>query len=134
MGDVLGHALVRIAAVAWLMVIAPIELATTLAALLSGPLASPGPVGIALTLLRVLTTAGGLMLGRHLLHRGGGARRWAVAWAAADLGTLGLVLASAQLPSNRAPGDAWLVWLAYAAAAAVVIAATRVARDGPPPA
>ncbi len=128
------HEFQRIAAVAWLLVIAPIELATTLAGLLSGP-ADLAMAGIALILSRVLTTAGGLMLGRHLLQRGVGARPWALTWAAADLGTLGLVLASAQLPSNRAPGDAWIVWLAYAAAAAVVIVATRETRGGqaPPP-
>lgn len=115
----------RSAAVAWLMAVAPIELATTLAGLLRGPLVAPGAVGIALIVMRILTTAGGLMLGRHLLHGGGGARRVAAVWAAADLGTLGLVLTSARLPSNRAPGDAWLVWLAYAAAAGVVIAAAQ---------
>lgn len=113
------------------MGVAPIELATTLAGLVARPVATVGAVGVALIGLRVLTTAGGLMLGRHLLQRGAGARRFALVWAAADLCTLGLVLASAQLPSNRAPGDGWIVWLAYAAAALVVVVVAREPQPRP---
>ena len=122
----------RVAAVAWLMVIAPIELAATLAGQLTGPGAAPGAVGIALILARVMVTATGLMVGRHLARGNLVARTVAPAWAAADLGTLALVLTSATLPSNRAPGDGPIVWMAYAAAALVVVVASRLspASDG----
>jgi len=107
------------------MVIAPIELATTLAGLLSRAGAFPGAIGIALVVMRVLVTATGLMVGRHLAQDKP-ARPLALAWAAADVGTLALVLTSAALPSNRAPGDGPVVWIAYAAAALVVVAASRL--------
>jgi hypothetical protein len=129
MGDLLrrsGRALVRVAAVAWLMVVAPIELATTLAGLVSRPDAPPGTAGTALIVMRVLVTAIGLMVGRHLVYGNPAARTLALPWAAADVGTLGIVLASAVLPSNRAPGDGPVVWAAYAAAALVVVAASRL--------
>jgi len=113
----------RTAAVAWLLVLAPIELATALARLMSAPAHAPGIVAATLVALRVLVTAGGLMIGRQLAAGTPGVRPAAVAWAAADLGTLALVLASGSLPSNRMPGDAPIVWMVYAFAAVVVITA-----------
>ncbi len=122
----------RLAALLWLLVIAPIGLATTLAGLVSGAQDPVGPIGLALVGLRVLVTALGMMLGRRLARGPGytvtSATTVALAWAIADLGTLASVLASDTLPSNRAPGDAPLVWLAHAVAAVVVIIAASLAR------
>jgi hypothetical protein len=114
-------------AIAWLIVIAPIELASTLAGLLARPVRGPGAVAVAMIALRILVTAGGLVLGQRVAQRSGGTRAVALAWAVADLGTLALVLASGRLPSNRAPGDAPLVWGIYAVAALIVIAAAPAA-------
>ncbi|WP_110171974.1 hypothetical protein [Luteitalea pratensis] len=114
----------RIAAVAWLLVLAPAELAATLARLISAPAGEPGFGPATLIALRVLVTAGGLMLGRRLVSGATGMRPAALAWAVADLGTLVLVLTSGRVPSNRAPGDAPIVWAVYAMAALVVIAAS----------
>jgi hypothetical protein len=119
--------LARVAACAWLLVLAPAELATTLARLISGPAGQLGAVAAALITLRLLVTAAGLMIGRRVAAGTDGMRRAALVWAAADLATLALVLASARLPSNRAPGDAALVWSVYALAALVVVAAAAPA-------
>jgi hypothetical protein len=113
----------RIAAVAWLMLLAPAELATTLARLTSSATVPPGLVAAALVGVRVLVTAGGFMLGRQLASRTPGVRTAALAWAAADLGTLAVALASARLPTSRAPGDGPIVWGVYAFAALVVVVA-----------
>ena len=95
---------------AWLMVLAPAELAATLARLIAAPAGELGLGAATLIALRVLVTAGGLMLGRRLASGATGIRPAALAWAVADLGTLALVLTSGRLPSNRAPGDAPIVW------------------------
>jgi len=133
MGDLFRRnvrTLARISACLWLLVLAPAELATTLARLISGPPSHPGAVGAVLITSRVLVTAGGLMIGRQLATGADDVRRAALAWAAADLATLVLVLASARLPSNRVPGDAPLVWGVYAFAALVVIAASPTSQQG----
>lgn len=119
-----GRAVLRVAALAWLLAVAPIELATALAALVRADAALLGAAGFVMVGSRVLVVAAGLVLGRQLLHRQPDARALAWGWAAADLVTLGIVLASDRLPSNRAPGDAPLVWLAYAGAAALVMIAS----------
>lgn len=113
-------AVLRVAALVWLLLLAPLELATTLAALTSRPVV-PAVLGLILVAARVATVATGLVLGRHLLQRHLAPRPLAMAWAVADLGTLALVLATRALPSNRLPGDAPWVWLTYAAAAALVL-------------
>ena len=107
----------------WLLVLAPIELATTMAGLISAPASPLGLVAATLLAMRVLVTAGGLMLGRRIAAAAPDIRPVALLWAAADLGTLALVLASGTLPSNRMPGDAPIVWMVYAFAAVVVITA-----------
>lgn len=115
--------------------LAPVELATTLTALLTGPAAAPGIVVLLLVVCRILVVAAGLMLGRRLLRADEETRVFARAWACADLGTLAIVLASGGLPTNRRPGDAPLVWLLYAAAALVVVVASASrpsAGPGPP--
>ena len=117
------RAIARIGAVAWLLVLAPAELAATLARLISGPGGAPALTALFLIALRVLVTAAGLMIGRRLASGARGIWPAALTWAAADLGTLALALASARLPSNRAPGDAPIVWGVYAMAAVVVILA-----------
>lgn len=114
----------RLAALAWLLVLAPVELATTLTALLTGPGAAPGVAVLGLVLCRVLIVAAGLMLGQRLLRRDEETRGFACAWASADLGTLAIVLASGGLPTSRRPGDAPLVWLVYAAGALLVVVAS----------
>jgi len=111
----------RVAALAWLLVIAPVELATTLTTLITGPRAVPGAAVAGLVLCRVLVVTAGLMLGRRLLRPDEDTRVFARVWACADLGTLAMVLASDSLPTNRRPGDAPLVWLVYAAAALAVV-------------
>jgi hypothetical protein len=121
------RAIARIVAIAWLIVIAPVELASTLAGLVARPVPRPGAVAVAMIALRILVTAGGLVLGQRLAQRSGGTRAVALAWAVADLGTLALVLASGGLPSNRAPGDGPLVWGIYAVAALIVVAAAPAA-------
>jgi hypothetical protein len=118
---------VRLGALAWLLVIAPVDVATMLAGLVSGTQDPIGLIGLALVSLRVLVAALGLMLGRRLARGSGypgtSATTMALAWALSDLVTLASVLASGGLPSNRAPGDAQLVWLAHAVAAVVVVMA-----------
>lgn len=110
-------------ALAWLLVIAPLELAASLASLLSRPVESLGLTAAVLVAARVLVIAAGLVLGRRLAQRASGLRGFAVRWAAADLGTLAIALATAAVPSSRAPGDAPIVWMGYALAAIVVVAA-----------
>jgi hypothetical protein len=117
-------------AVAWLMAVAPAELAAGLAGAIAAPAGGVSLVAATLIALRVLVTAGGLMLGRQLAARRPGTRRLALTWAAADLGTLALALASDRLPANRVPGDAPIVWCLYALAAVVVIAASTTAPAG----
>jgi hypothetical protein len=92
--------------------------------LIAAPTGELGASATTLIALRVLVTAGGLVLGRRLVSGATGVRPAALGWAAADLGTLALVLTSGLLPSNRAPGDAPIVWAVYAMAALVVIAAS----------
>jgi hypothetical protein len=118
---------VRFTALAWLLAVAPLELATAMTGLLRASAPPPGALALALIGSRVLVVATGLVLGQRLLQRQRGLQWLARGWAAADLATLAFVLASAPLPSNRVPGDAPLIWMAYAAAAAVVIAAASAA-------
>ena len=120
----------RVVALAWLLVIAPVELATTLATLITGPRAMPGAAVVGLVLVRVLVVTAGLVLGRHLLRPDEDTRVFARVWACADLGTLAVVLASDSLPTNRRPGDAPLVWLVYAAAALAVVVASSPSASG----
>jgi hypothetical protein len=108
-------------AVAYLCLAAPLDLAMSLTGLISGP-TPVAPLGLLLITGRIVTVAIGLVLGRRLAQHAGGTRPFALAWAAADLGTLAAVLASGLLPSSRAPGDAALVWAGSAVAALVVIA------------
>lgn len=118
----------RGAALSWLFVLAPIEMATTLARLTSMGPTSIGTTGVALVVARALVVTAGVVLGRQLWQRESGARPLAVAWATGDLVTLAIVLASSALPTSRPPGAAPLVWLAYAAMAGMVVAVTpRVA-------
>jgi hypothetical protein len=119
----MGRLALRLVAIAWLLAAAPIELATALAGLVRAGATPVGAAGLALVGSRILVVAAGLVLGRQLLQHQPGTRSLAWGWAAADLATLAVVLASARLPSNRAPGDAPLVWVAYAIAAGIVIAA-----------
>jgi hypothetical protein len=85
---------------------------------------------VALVLARVLVVALGLILGQRLAQRAGGLQAFAWRWAAADLGTLALVLATNALPTNRPPGAGRVVWVTYGALALAVVAAARAA--GPP--
>lgn len=84
-----------------------------------------------LIVLRLLVTAAGLMIGRRVATGAGDVRRAALAWAAADLATLALVLASGRVPSSRAPGDAPIVWCVYAVAALVVVVAASDSSPAP---
>ena len=127
MRDVLasaGAAALRVAALVWLLVAAPLELATALARLVARPSDQLGIVAYGLVAARVLVVAVGLVLGRQIAQRKTGLRPFAWRWAAADLGTLTLALASTALPSSRMPGEWPVVWAAYAVAALVVVAAT----------
>jgi hypothetical protein len=126
MRDVLasaGAAALRVAALAWLLVAAPLELASALASLVSRSSAELGVIACALVVARVIVVALGLVLGRQIAQRATGLRPFAWRWAAADLGTLALALASTALPSSRMPGESPVVWAAYAIFAVVVVAA-----------
>ncbi len=116
----------RPVAAVWLIAIAPLELASSLAGLVSRPDAALGAAGIALVAGRILAASLGLILGRQLLVRAQHTRPLALSWAALDLVTLTLALATRLLPSSRMPGDAPVVWVVYAVAAlAVVLASER---------
>ena len=115
----------RLAAVLWLLVVSPLDLATGLARLLSRPGPLP-PLAIALVLLRLLVAALGLVLGQRLVQRASGLLAFAWRWAAADLGTLAAVLATGALPTSRPPGTGPIVWVVYAGLALLVVAAARV--------
>ena len=120
----------RLLAIVWLCAVAPLELASALSALIGSP-ARRSAVDVAVIAMRIAVVAGGLVLGRGIVQRADGLRRAALLWAAADLGTLALVLASRTLPSSRAPGDAIVVWGAYLVAATlVVLAAPGPSRRG----
>lgn len=118
----------RVVALAWVWVVAPLELATALTSMRSTPLDLPGVTGLVLMASRGLTVAVGLILGRQLAARDSEVRQSAVRWALLDLGTLALVLASDVLPSNRLPGTGPLVWLGYAILDGLVVLAARSAR------
>ena len=124
MRDVLtaGRAVLRVVALAWLLVAAPLELATSLAGLVSRSPVHLGLPAHGLIASRVLVVALGLVLGRQIARRATGLRPFARRWAVADLGTLAIALASDAVPSSRAPGDALLVWGTYALAALLVVA------------
>ena len=107
----------------WLLGLAPLELAATLVKLAARPPAEPGGLAMAIIALRVLVAATGLVLGRQIAQRVNGTRRFACAWAALDLVTLAVTIATDAVPTSRMPGDAPVVWLAYAVAATLVIAA-----------
>lgn len=126
--------MMRGTALSWLFVLAPIEMATTLARLTSMGLTSVGTTGVALVVARALVVTAGVVLGRQLWQRESGARPLAIAWAVGDLVTLAIVLASSALPTSRPPGAAPMVWLAYAAMAGIVLAVAArdaSATDGP---
>lgn len=128
MTDVLRLAL-RLAAAAWLLALAPLELASTLTRLTTRPTDGLGWQAIALLAARILVVVVGIVLGRQLWQRSTSLQRPALIWAAADLGTLALVLASGALPTNRAPGDGLVAWLGYAGAALLVIVAAQVTEE-----
>ena len=115
--------MLRLAALAWLLVLAPLELATALARLVVDLAEAPGGLALTIVAARVLVVAAGLVLGRQMAQRAPATRSFARRWAVADLGTLAIALATSALPSSRMPGDAPVAWAAYALAALVVVAA-----------
>ncbi len=129
MRDVLspiGAGLLRFAAAAWLLVLAPLDLAVTLARLATRSASTPAGLAVALIAARVFVSATGLVLGARIVQRTPGIRPVAYRWAVLDLVTLALALATTALPTSRVPGDAPFVWLVHAVAAvAVVRAAVR---------
>ena len=104
---------------------APLELATALTGLATGPAGSIGGFGLALAFARGLAVAVGLIVGRQIMQRADTAASLARTWAVADLGTLALVLATDVLPSNRLPGTGLLVFGLYATLAIVVLLVAR---------
>lgn len=110
-------------AVAYLCLAAPLDLAVSLTRLIGGP-AVPGAAGAVSIAARVVVVAIGLVLGRRLAHRADDTRAFALAWAAGDLGTLAVILATGVLPSSRVPGDGPIVWAGSALATLAVIAAS----------
>jgi hypothetical protein len=128
MGDLLRLVL-RAVATAWLVAIAPRELASTLTRLVPRLVDGVGWMASGLIAARMLVVVLGIVVGRQLWHRSAHVLRPVLVWAAADLGTLALVLASRALPSNRAPGDGLVAWLGYAGAALLVIVAAQMTQD-----
>lgn len=128
MADLLRHSL-RLAASAWLLLIAPLELASTLTRLLSRLGDGIGLVAIGLVVVRVLVVVVGILVGRLLWQRSAHVLRPALVWAVADLGTLAMALASHALPSNRAPGDGLVAFAGYAGAALIVVVAAQMTAD-----
>lgn len=111
------------------MAIAPLELASTLTRLLARVPDGLGAAALGLVAARVLVVVVGILVGRQLWHRSAHVLRPALVWAAADLVTLALVLASGALPNSRAPGDGLVAWFGYAGAALVVIVAAQMTQD-----
>lgn len=110
--------------------VAPLELATTLTGLVTGPSSRVDAAAVVLILSRVVVAAVGLLVGRRLIQPDAATRGLAPRWALADLVTLAILLATGVLPSNRLPGTAPLVWAGYALLDGLVVIAAR--RRGAP--
>ncbi|MGI8673590.1 MAG: hypothetical protein ACR2LU_13405 [Luteitalea sp.] len=133
MADVLvriGAGLVRGGALLWLLVLAPLDLSVILVRLLSAVTPWRLPA-VALISGRVAAVALGMVLGRRLAARETGLGSVAVLWAAVDLATLALVLATDVVPTSRSPGWAPVVWATAAGLAALVVLAAWLSAARP---
>jgi hypothetical protein len=115
----------RIAALVWLLAIAPADLAVTTGRLLPRLTADPDLALAAVIAARGLAVALGMAIGLGIWRRQSASSGLAALWALLELGTLAIVLGSPIVPTNRLPGTAPLIAAAYVALVAVVLAAVR---------
>ena len=126
----LSGRVVRLLGLAWLVAIAPAELAASLTSMLAGPSSPWRWADAGLVVLRVAVTALGLRLGVRWFQDGALPLPTVVSWAVADLVTLTLVLATGRLAANRMPGSGPWILAVYGLGAAVVVVGARRRRAG----
>lgn len=119
---------VRGIALAWLLVVGPLNLAATVSRLLPRLLDRPTIALLALTAARVCAAALGVAVGLSIVRAAPGVRALAAAWMALEVATLALVWFTDVIPTNRPPG--WLVptIVVYLTLAALVWTTTHRSR------
>lgn len=126
------RALVRAAALAWLLGVQPLDLALTATRVAFRPIPLAWPALLALA-VRVVAVGVGVAAGLGLLRRLPSARALGYAWVVLELSTLTLVWATDAWPSNRPPGGRWPVAVVYVLGAVLVgLAARQQGRGGLP--
>lgn len=117
--------LVRGLAIVWLVGLAPLDLAITVARHLSRLFADTSPAFAALVLARVISVALGTAVGAALWRSAPGVRGMAGIWLVTEGVTLVLIWGTSVIPTNRPPGLLVPVISLYIAAAATVWFAAR---------
>lgn len=121
--------LLRNLAIAWLVVLAPADMATTFVRLLPRLLGDASHVALVLLVAARLTTvAVGTVVGVALWRRDPAAQALSRIWVPAECLTLALVWSTTIVPTNRAPGTLLPLVVVYVGMAALVF---NVARSSP---
>ena len=122
------RAAVRAIALAWLLVVEPLDLASTVSRLLPRLLDQPGPGLLALTAARACVAALGVAVGLTILRSAPGTRSLATAWVVLEVVTLALVWTTNMIPTNRPPGLLAPTIAVYLALAGLVWTTTHRSR------
>lgn len=100
----LAGTVVRGIALAWLLVVGPLNLASTVSRLLPRLLDQPTIAMLALTAARAGAAALGVAVGLSIVRAAPGVRGLAAAWMVLEVATLALVWLTDVIPTNRPPG------------------------------
>lgn len=95
---------VRGIALAWLLVVGPLNLASTVSRLLPRLIDQPTMAMLALTAARACAAALGVAVGLSIVRAAPGVRGLAAAWIVLEVATLALVWSTDVIPTNRPPG------------------------------
>lgn len=111
---------VRGIALAWLLVVGPLNLASTVSRLLPRLVDQPTVAILALTAARACAAALGVAVGLSMMRVAPGVRTLAAAWIGLEAATLALVWSTDVVPTNRPPGLLVPTIVVYATLAALV--------------
>lgn len=103
-GSRFGGPVLRGIAVAWLLVVGPLNMASTVSRLLPRLLDQPAVALLALTAARACAAALGVAVGLSIVRAAPGVATLSAAWVALEVSTLALVWFTDVVPSNRPPG------------------------------
>jgi hypothetical protein len=120
----------RLLALVWLLAVGPADLATTVARFLPRLLAESGSTLLWVVVARAATTAVGVATGLGLLRRLPDVWPLALTWGVLEAVTMGVVLFTPVVPTNRLPGTAPLIAALYGLLIGTVLAAARNQRAG----